>query len=96
MQATLETKLGEDIGPYLILGTCNPQLAHQAIGIDPAIGALLPCNVVVRRHQGRTLVQALDPAIMAAVPGRERARADRHRGGQGVEAALHQLELDNS
>jgi uncharacterized protein (DUF302 family) len=95
VQATLETKLGKDIGPYLILGTCNPQLAHQAIGIDPAIGALLPCNVVVRRHQGRTLVQALDPAIMAAVPGRDELEPIATEAARRVEAALHQLELDN-
>jgi uncharacterized protein (DUF302 family) len=60
VQATLKQKLGLDTEPYLILGACNPQLAHQALQIEPEIG-LLPCNVVVRRHAGTTLVHALDP-----------------------------------
>ena len=61
VQATLEQKLGLDTEPYVILGACNPQLAHQALQLEPEIGLLLPCNVVVRRHAGTTLVHALDP-----------------------------------
>lgn len=52
VQATLRAKLDEDVENYLVLGACNPPLAHQAIDVDRRIGLLLPCNVVVRadRH----------------------------------------------
>ena len=68
VQATLKHKLGHDTEPYLILGTCNPQLAHQALQIEPEIGLLLPGNEVVRRHAGTTLVHALEPRSWSRSP----------------------------
>jgi uncharacterized protein (DUF302 family) len=69
VRATMQEKLGEDMEDYVILGACNPQLAHRALGVDREIGVLLPCNVAVRAApDGRTVVQALDPAIMVTVP----------------------------
>lgn len=67
VRATLKAKLGEDIEDYMILGACNPPLAHQALSADPEIGLLLPCNVTVRQAGGRTLVQAVDPAELLAM-----------------------------
>src|SRR3974390_556856 len=60
--ATLKKKIGKDMPPYKILGACNPQFAHRAIELEPQIGALLPCNVVVRvDERGKTLVEIMDP-----------------------------------
>ena len=69
VRAILRDKLGEDMEDYLILGACNPPLAHQALGIDASIGLLLPCNVVVRADAGQTLVEALDPQTMVTITG---------------------------
>lgn len=68
VQAKLQEKLGEDIGTYRILGACNPPLAHQGLSVDADLGALLPCNVVIRgRHEGGTDIVAADPEVMLAV-----------------------------
>jgi len=70
--ATLKAKLGVDIEGYLILGACNPALAHRAISLDPEIGLLLPCNVVVRADPdapGRVIVEGMNPAVLVQVTG---------------------------
>jgi uncharacterized protein (DUF302 family) len=67
VKATLKSKLDADVAPYVILGACNPRLAHAALQAEPEIGLLLPCNVVVREHQGRVLVSAMDPQLMSEI-----------------------------
>jgi uncharacterized protein (DUF302 family) len=69
VRATLKAKLGVDVDEYVILGACNPALAHQALSANPAIGLLLPCNVTIRQTGGHTLVQAVDPAELLAMAG---------------------------
>jgi uncharacterized protein (DUF302 family) len=69
VQATLRDKLGEDMEEYLILGACNPPLAHRALTADRRIGLLLPCNVVVRAEADQTVIEALDPQTMVVVTG---------------------------
>ncbi|MDO9588153.1 MAG: DUF302 domain-containing protein [Brevundimonas sp.] len=62
VQATLKAKIGEDFRPYRILGACNPMMAHQALMMEPHVGVMLPCNVVVQQVEGGVEVFAVDPA----------------------------------
>lgn len=89
--ATLAAKLGRQMEPYMILGACNPQLASRALDLEPEIGLLLPCNVVVRRQGGATLVQAVDPRVMVEVPGRPELAPIAEEATRRLDAALAAL-----
>ena len=91
VQATLKDKLGQDMEPYVILGACNPELAHQALEIDRAIGALLPCNVVVREQDGGSTVLILDPQIMATLPGRDELQPVADEASRRMDTVLTSL-----
>ncbi|MBI3973506.1 MAG: DUF302 domain-containing protein [Chloroflexi bacterium] len=72
VQKTMKEKTGHEMGKYLILGACNPPLAHRALQAEKEIGALLPCNVVVYEDSdaaGQTVVIAQDPQIMVSAAG---------------------------
>lgn len=72
VSATMKKKIDKDMPGYKILGACNPNMAWEAIQLEPNIGAMLPCNVILRSVDGGTEVSAVDPvASMAAVPNDE-------------------------
>ena len=91
VQATLRDKLGEDMEPYLILGACNPPLAHRALSVDRSIGLLLPCNVVIRADAGQTVIEALDPQTMIAVAGEPALQPVADEAARRLRAALDSL-----
>jgi len=63
----MQKKLGLSLPPYVILGACNPQIASQAIALEPQIGLLLPCNVVIQQRGPRVSVSMADPAAMGTM-----------------------------
>lgn len=68
VKATMKKKLDVDMPAYRILGACNPKMALQAIGMEPRVGAMLPCNVILREVEGGVEVSAIDPvASMQAI-----------------------------
>lgn len=72
VQATLKKKLDEDLRPYLILGACNPKLAHQALAHEHYLGLLLPCNVILSQQEdGAVHASAIDPVVQFSVVGRD-------------------------
>lgn len=89
--ATLKAKLDHDMEDYLILGACNPPLAHRALEADRSIGLLLPCNVVVRRDGDHTLVQALDPGTMVTLTGLDPLKPVAEEATARLDAALRTL-----
>ncbi|MFO7689339.1 MAG: DUF302 domain-containing protein [Cryobacterium sp.] len=97
INATFTAKLGSEpaaqIGDYVILGACNPPLAHQALTADPGIGLLLPCNVVVRRASGatETTVQAIDAATMVQLSAEPDIAAVAAQADTKLRAALAAL-----
>jgi uncharacterized protein (DUF302 family) len=71
VQQTLKDKLDVDREPYLILGACNPPLAHRALEAEPGLGVLLPCNVVVYQREGETTISAVDAERMLSLVGND-------------------------
>ena len=70
VRRTLQEKLGAEFRPYVILGACNPRLAHRALSADLGVGLLLPCNVVVYENgDGTSTVEALNPEAVAWIMG---------------------------
>ncbi|MFV2034948.1 MAG: DUF302 domain-containing protein [Halocynthiibacter sp.] len=70
--ATMKKKIDKDMPAYLILGACNPNMAWEAIGLEPRVGAMLPCNVILREVENGIEVSAIDPqASMMAIPNDE-------------------------
>jgi len=91
VQATLRAKLGEEIEPYLILGACNPQLAHRGLRVEPDLGVLLPCNVVVRRSEGSTYVAAMEPMSALQLAGNPELEPIASEARERLERAIERL-----
>ncbi|MDI9932288.1 DUF302 domain-containing protein [Rhodococcus sp. IEGM 1354] len=94
MQATLKAKLDEDMERYVILGACNPGLAHRAVGVMKQIGLLLPCNVIVRENTAAArsvVVEAMNPAIMVEVTGEPQLGAVASEATAKLQAAIAAL-----
>ena len=92
IRATMKAKLDVDVEPQVILGACRPPLAHAALQVEPSVGLLLPCNVVVRAvDDDTTLVEALDPAVMVSLTGNEALAPVATEAGQRLAAALDAL-----
>lgn len=95
MKATLKAKLGEDMEEYLILGACNPPLAHRAVNADRQIGLLLPCNVVVRADRTddtSVIVEAMNPQILVEVTGEPALRDIADEVTRKMQAAIDSLQ----
>jgi uncharacterized protein (DUF302 family) len=75
VQQTLQEKIGVEFRRYVILGACNPKLAHRALEAELDVGLLLPCNVTVYETEGGTVVSFVDPAAMMGAAGNEQLRA---------------------
>nr|WP_306268094.1 DUF302 domain-containing protein [Pararhizobium sp. IMCC3301] len=75
VKATMKKKIDKDMPGYLILGACNPKMAWEAIGLEPKVGAMLPCNVILREIDAGVEVSAIDPqASMMAIDNAELKR----------------------
>ena len=100
VRATFAAKLGEDaaqaLGDYVILGACNPQLASRALAAEPEMGALLPCNVVVRRAPGaaETTVDVIDPQTMVQLSSSPAVGEVADDAGTRLRAVVAQLAAD--
>jgi uncharacterized protein (DUF302 family) len=94
MKATLKAKLGEEMEDYVILGACNPPLAHRAVNADRQIGLLLPCNVVVRTDLSddqSVIVEAMNPQILVEVTGEPALREIADEVTTKMQAAIDSL-----
>jgi len=89
--ATLKAKLGVEIEPQIILGACRPDFAHKALAVEPSIGLLLPCNVVVRSSGDTTIVEMIDPSMLVEVTGNADLAAIADEVATHISAAMQAL-----
>ena len=88
VRATLKTKIGEDFRPYVILGACNPSMALEALTMEPHVGVMLPCNVVVQQRGDGVEIFAVDPVATMAAIDNPALLAHAERVGAGLREAV--------
>jgi uncharacterized protein (DUF302 family) len=91
VQSTLKEKIGADFHPYVILGACNPKMAHEALQVEDKIGTMLPCNVIVHSVNGRTEVAAVDPVASMQAIQNDRLASIATRVREELKAAVESL-----
>ena len=91
VRQTLREKLGAEMEPFIILGACNPQLAHRALDQEPDIVLLLPCNVVVRAEKEGSRVEVADPKAMLGIVGNEQLNSIAEEAKQRLQRAVASL-----
>jgi len=91
VKATMKEKLGVDVPPHTILGACNPKLAHAALEVEPDLGVLLPCNVVVYATDKGTRVTAINAGAMMGMVGNERLAPIAEEVQQRLDRVLESL-----
>lgn len=92
VRKTMREKLGAEMEPYIILGACNPPLAHRALEKEPDIGLLLPCNVVVRADKTGSRVDIADPQAMLGIVDNDAVRAVADEAKQRLQRVIAALE----
>lgn len=91
VQATLKAKIGQDFRPYRILGACNPVMAHEALKMEPHVGVMLPCNVVVQHGEGGVEVFAVDPAASMQAIDNPDLLGHAQKVGEHLRAAVEEI-----
>lgn len=91
MQTTLRNKIGVEIDQQIILGACNPKYAHRSLQIEPSIGLLLPCNVVIRKTDAGTVVEMINPEMMVQITDNPEMKQIANEVTEKLAAALASL-----
>jgi uncharacterized protein (DUF302 family) len=91
VQKTLKEKLSQAYAKYIILGACNPPLAHRVLEAEPEVGVFLPCNVLVYEEEGKTVVSAMDPEAAMVLVKNERVSEVAKQVRQKMEKVLNSL-----
>ena len=91
VKQTMKEKLGIEYPPFMILGACNPNIAHQALETDPAIGLFMPCNVMVRQMDNKIEVSAVNPHQMVVAAGNDKLTPMAEKAYDGLKKAIDKL-----
>jgi uncharacterized protein (DUF302 family) len=93
VQATLKKKLDVDFRKYVILGACNPPLAHRALTAELEVGLLLPCNVIVYEQEGGSIVSILDPIAMIGIANNPNLDPIAHEARERLQRVIKALTI---